>query len=90
MSAGRDRANGIDSEAPSYILTFMTKRLVEIDDAVLAAARDALETGTIKETVNAALRAASALAARRRHLDRFRSDGLPDLRDDDVMGSAWR
>lgn len=68
----------------------MTKRLVEIDDVALDAARDALQTATIKDTVNAALHAAAALAARRRHLDRFRGDGLPDLRDDDVMGSAWR
>ena len=68
----------------------MTKRVLEIDDAALQAARDALGTSTIKETVNTALRVASALAVRRRHLDRFRDDGLPDLRDDDVMGAAWR
>ena len=68
----------------------MTKRLVDIDDAALEAAREALETRTIKDTVNAALRAASALAARRRHLERFHADGLPDLRDSDVMGRAWR
>ena len=35
MGAG---LHDIDSLAPSYILTLMTKRLVEIDDAVLAAA----------------------------------------------------
>ncbi|MHB8342495.1 MAG: DUF2191 domain-containing protein [Mycobacteriales bacterium] len=68
----------------------MTKRLVEIDDAALDAAREALDTRTIKDTVNAALRAASALAARRRHLSRFQAVGLPDLRDDDVMDAAWR
>lgn len=68
----------------------MTKRLVDIDDAALGAAREALGTRTIKDTVDVALREASALAARRRHLDRFRTDGLPDLRDAEVMGSAWR
>lgn len=68
----------------------MTKRLVDIDDAVLTAARGALETRTIKDTVDAALRAASALALRRRHLERFSEDGLPDLRDSEVMGQAWR
>ncbi len=68
----------------------MTKRLVDIDDAALGAAREALGTGTIKETVNVALRAASALRERQRHLERFRNDGLPDLRDDDVMTGAWR
>ena len=39
---------------------------------------------------DAALRAVAALAARRRHLDRFRADGLPDLRDSNVMDGAWR
>lgn len=68
----------------------MTKRLVDIDDAALEAARGALDTATIKDTVNAALRAASTLALRRRHLDRFDADALPDLRDGDVMGRAWR
>lgn len=68
----------------------MTKRLVDIDDAALEAARSALDTATIKDTVNAALRGASTLALRRRHLDRFGTDGLPDLRDGDVMGRAWR
>ncbi len=68
----------------------MTKRLVEIDDAALGAAREALGTLTIKDTVDMALRGAAALEARRRHLDRFRVDGLPDLRDADVMSRAWR
>jgi hypothetical protein len=39
-----------------YILTPVTKRLVEIDDADLDAARAALSTSTIKETVGRALR----------------------------------
>jgi Arc/MetJ family transcription regulator len=68
----------------------VTKRLVDIDDATLAAARAALDTRTIKDTVDAALRAAAALAARRRHLERFRTDGLPDLRSSAVMDQAWR
>ncbi len=68
----------------------MTKRLVDIDDDVLQAARVALDTQTIKDTVDAALRSASALAARRRHLERFRADELPDLREGDVMSQAWR
>jgi Arc/MetJ family transcription regulator len=34
----------------------MTKRLVEIDDAVLEAAKAALQCGTITATVNEALR----------------------------------
>jgi Arc/MetJ family transcription regulator len=68
----------------------MTKRLVDIEDDVLEAAREALGTRTLKDTVNAALEAATALAARRRHLQRFQTDGLPDLRKRRVMAQAWR
>jgi Arc/MetJ family transcription regulator len=68
----------------------MTKRLVDIDDEALDAARKALDTRTIKDTVNAALRGAASLAARQRHLARFAGDGLPDLRDPDIMAQAWR
>ena len=68
----------------------MTKRLVDIDDADLAAARDALETSTIKDTVTAALRVAVAQAARRREIERLTSGALADLADPEVMNSAWR
>ena len=43
----------------------MTKRLVEVADEDLEAAREALQTTTIRETVTAALRLAAAQAARR-------------------------
>ena len=68
----------------------MTKRLVEIDDADLAAAREALQTTTIKDTVTAALRAAVAQAARIREVERLTSGALADLADPEVMNSAWR
>ncbi len=68
----------------------MTKRLIDVDDAALGAAREALATRTIKDTVNAALRQAAAVAARRRHLERFALDQLPDLRRAEVMDEAWR
>lgn len=68
----------------------MTKRLVDIDDSVLDEARAALGTDTIKETVNTALTQATALAARREHLQRFKADQLPDLREKKVMAQAWR
>ena len=68
----------------------MTKRLVDIDDADLAAAREALETSTIKDTVTAALRVAAAQAARRREIERLTSGALADLADPEVMNSAWR
>ena len=39
-----------------YILSTMTKRLVEIDDSLLEQARAELQVDTIKDTVNEALR----------------------------------
>lgn len=68
----------------------MTKTLIDIDDEYLAAAQQALGTTTKKDTVNAALREVTALAARRRDLHRLTSRGLPDLEDEDVMQAAWR
>ncbi|MBK5306886.1 MAG: hypothetical protein JJD92_09390 [Frankiaceae bacterium] len=68
----------------------MTKRLVDIDDDVLAAARTALGTRTIKDTVNRALSDASAAALRRQFVARVAAGGLPDLGDPDVMAAAWR
>ena len=67
----------------------MTKRLVDIDDNVLAEARAALGTSTLKDTVNGALHE-TVMAARRRaitHEDivafvergRHRSVGVADL-----------
>lgn len=68
----------------------MTKRLVDIDDDLLDAARTALGAKTMKETVNSALAEVVAAELRRRHLRRLvESDGT-DLDDDEVMANAWR
>ncbi|HLQ57270.1 MAG TPA: type II toxin-antitoxin system VapB family antitoxin [Streptosporangiaceae bacterium] len=67
----------------------MAKTLIDVDEEYLAAAQQALHTETKKDTVNAALRAVAALAARRRDLQRLVS-GLPDLEDEQVMRSAWQ
>ena len=72
----------------------MTKRLVDVDDQVLEAARRVLGTTTIKDTVNSALRASVEAVERRQHVDvaalkRF-AEASRDLRDDDVMADAWR
>jgi Arc/MetJ family transcription regulator len=68
----------------------MAKTLIDVDEEYLAAAQQALHTETKKDTVNAALRAVAALAARRRDLQRLVSGGLPDLEDEQVMRSAWQ
>jgi len=68
----------------------MAKTLIEIDEEYLVAAQQILGTATKKDTVNAALREVTALAARRRDLQRFTSHRLPDLDDEDVMRAAWQ
>ena len=68
----------------------MAKTLIDVDEESLAAAAEVLQTRTKKDTVNAALRAVAALAARRRDLDRLVSGGLPDLEDAEVMRAAWQ
>jgi Arc/MetJ family transcription regulator len=64
----------------------MTKRLVDIDDEVLGAARAELGTSTLKETVNEALRRAAGTRDTRvsTALDALAGAELLD-RDD-----AWR
>lgn len=64
----------------------MTKRLVDLDDDALAAARARLGTITIKDTVNEALR--QAAAARRDDL-REALDVLAGLELEDRTAS-WR
>lgn len=68
----------------------MTKRLVEIDDDLLAEATLVLGASTMKEAVNASLEAVVLTARRRRHSDRLHSmEGL-DLDKPRVMSGAWR
>lgn len=68
----------------------MAKTLIDVDEEYLAAAREVLRTETKKDTVNAALRAVAAMAARRRDLQRLVAGGLPDLLDEQVMQGAWQ
>jgi Arc/MetJ family transcription regulator len=68
----------------------MAKTLIDVDEDYLAAAQQVLHTETKKDTVNAALREVTALAARRRDLQRLTSGELPDLLDEQVMRAAWQ
>jgi hypothetical protein len=68
----------------------VTKRLVEVADEDLEAAREALHTTTIRETVTEALKLAAAQAARRREVERFVSGALADLGEAEVRADAWR
>ena len=68
----------------------MAKTLIDIDEEYLEAAQQVLGTATKKDTVNAALREVTALAARRSALQRLTSGRLGDLEDEGVMRAAWR
>jgi Arc/MetJ family transcription regulator len=68
----------------------VAKTLIDIDEEQLAAAQEVLKTETKKDTVNAALRQVTALAARRRDLRRLTAGALPDLADKEVMRTAWQ
>jgi Arc/MetJ family transcription regulator len=68
----------------------VTKTLIDIDDDALDRAQHALRTTTKKDTVNQALAVVAALSARQRDLERFAADAHADLRDPDIMSSAWQ
>lgn len=68
----------------------MAKTLIDVDEEQLEAAQKVLQTKTKKDTVNAALRQVTALAARRRDLQRLISGELPDLADEAIMRTAWQ
>jgi Arc/MetJ family transcription regulator len=80
---------GIRWDIPLRKEADMAKTLIDVNEEYLAAAQQVLHTATKKDTVNAALREVTALAARRRDLRRLASGGLPDLEDEDVMRAAW-
>ena len=67
----------------------MAKTLIDVNEEYLAAAQEVLHTETKKDTINAALRAVAALAARRRDLQ-WLAEGLSDLEDAEVMRAAWQ
>lgn len=71
----------------------MTKRLIDIDDELLAAAQQAAGQDSIKGTVNEALdRLVAQQRRREEHLRASWADlgeTLVDLQDDEVMGRAW-
>lgn len=68
----------------------MTKRLVDIDDGLLAEVRVLTGAVTMKEAVNAALQHVVDSDLRRRHLGRLEAGEGTDLADDEVMRDAWR
>jgi Arc/MetJ family transcription regulator len=68
----------------------VTKRLIDLDDELLAEAQRELHTTGISDTVRQALRQATAAAARARQLDWLTDGGLAELADPAVRAKVWR
>ena len=68
----------------------VTKRLVDIDDALLAEVRELIGVATMKEAVNTALRQLLDAELRRQHLRRLETGRGTDIGDEEIMQGAWR
>lgn len=66
------------------------KTTLQVDDEVIARAREVLGTKGIKDTIDAALRQVIVVEARRREAERMRTMRGLDLDDPEVMKQAWR
>jgi Arc/MetJ family transcription regulator len=68
----------------------MTKRLIDLDDELLAEAQRALNTSGISDTVRAALQQAASAAARARQVCWLREGGLESMADSAQRVDVWR
>jgi Arc/MetJ family transcription regulator len=68
----------------------MTKRLIDLDDELLAEAQRALRTTGVSDTVRQALRQATAAAARARQLQWLTEGGLAQLAEPEARAEVWR
>ncbi|GMR02871.1 MAG: hypothetical protein BMS9Abin20_1222 [Acidimicrobiia bacterium] len=83
------RRSNIYRSRPNGYTVDMTKRLVDIDDELIAEARRLTGAATMKETVNTALQELIDTELRRRHLRRLETGEGTDLADDETMRAAW-
>jgi Arc/MetJ family transcription regulator len=67
----------------------MTKRLIDIDELLLAAQQQ-LHTSGVSDTVRAALGQAAAAAARARQVEWLTDGGLHELADSEQRAAVWR
>jgi len=68
----------------------MTKRLIDLDDELLARAQAELGTSGVSDTVRAALRHAAASAARARQVQWLTEGGLAELNEHEQRDAVWR
>ena len=68
----------------------VTKRLIDLDDELLARAQHELNTTGVSETVRAALRHAASAAARARQVTWMREGGLEAMTEPTRRADVWR
>jgi Arc/MetJ family transcription regulator len=68
----------------------MPKRLIDLDDELLAAAQRELNTTGISDTVRIALQQAAAKSARARQIEWLEQGGLEGMADPGERGEVWR
>jgi Arc/MetJ family transcription regulator len=68
----------------------MTKRLIELDDDLLAAAQRELNTSGVSDTVRMALQHAAARSARARQIAWLQDGGLEEMSDPARRADVWR
>jgi Arc/MetJ family transcription regulator len=68
----------------------MTKRLIDLDDDLLAAAQRELKTTGVSDTVRTALQQAAATSARARQIDWLRGGGLEEMAEAGERDQVWR
>src|ERR1700687_5604770 len=66
------------------------KRLIDLDDDLLAAAQRELSTTGVSDTVRTALQQAAAKSARARQIEWLEQGGLENMADPDGRGEVWR
>jgi Arc/MetJ family transcription regulator len=68
----------------------VTKRLIELDDELLADAQRELHTSGVSDTVRAALKQAAAGAARARQVEWLADGGLASMAEPERRAAVWR
>lgn len=68
----------------------MTKKLIDIDDELLAKAREILGATSQRETVTIALSEVVNLQRRLDFLELAKNGALEDLGNPEIMAGAWR
>jgi Arc/MetJ family transcription regulator len=66
------------------------KRLIDLDDELLAAAQGELGTAGVSDTVRIALQQAAARSARARQIEWLEQGGLEGMANPEERGEVWR